>query len=139
LATTGCGGLHFSFLDIRIVPLLEGPIALSRPANSDAPNIVAGKNLFEFLCLGSRCGYWLLEFVDDPMFDVNQSVSDILERDFKSWKHLDHAKRHAMHVQQMLDFLVARVGLAPWPDVNSRLDELHNCYFPLLEVSPSDI
>ncbi len=61
-ALTGGDGIHYSFLLLPDAPLKEGPVVATYPANPDTQNVIVGENLYEFLCLGCRCGYEMLPY-----------------------------------------------------------------------------
>jgi hypothetical protein len=57
-ASTGVDGTHFSFLTVDGGIVADSPVVMTTPANMGR-SVVVGDNLFDFLCLGSRCGYAL--------------------------------------------------------------------------------
>ncbi len=142
-AWTGGEGVHFSFLVLRrtfafvpstCTPIKEGPVVMTRPSNiEDAQNIVVGEDLYEFLRLGSRCGYSLLEYIDDESPDVNDRLYDILIADVGAWHDPEEGKAIAMHSQRVLDYLCSQLNLNPWPDVRVRLDQLRQGYLSHLK------
>jgi hypothetical protein len=59
-ASTGCDGVHYSFLELSSSS--ELPIVMTVPANGGPnQNVIISKNLYEFLCLGSKASYLVLE------------------------------------------------------------------------------
>ncbi len=55
---TGGDGVHFSIAEIEVT---DSPIVITVPMNFDAPNMVVGNSLREFLALGMTVGYFSLE------------------------------------------------------------------------------
>ena len=60
-ASTGCDGVHYSFLELSSSS--ELPVVMTVPANygNPNPNVIISENLHEFLCLGSKASYIGLE------------------------------------------------------------------------------
>lgn len=50
--------MHFSIAEIEVT---DSPIVITVPMNFDAPNMVVGNSLREFLALGMTVGYFSLE------------------------------------------------------------------------------
>lgn len=133
-AWTGCDGLHFSFLALPDMPVKDGPVVMTRPDEPFVPNVIVGENLHEFLCLGCRCGYWLLGSIT-PEKDWPGStdrVYDLLMDDLDGRRDRVAQIAHAEHLTRISDHLSERLNLKPWDDVCSRLDELNECYGHLL-------
>ena len=87
--------------------------------NPDAPSIVVGKNLHDFLCLGCVTGYTFLE-------ELSYQGQQYLDKIFDYEKHLQtvyadeeavEGDREYLRVQrEKLAFLSKELGLEPWAD-----------------------
>lgn len=135
-ARTGGDGVHFSLL---LLPgesdVYEGPVVMSRPSNSGALNLIVGANLYEFLCLGSRCSYDQLAYLDEAGFDANESVYDILMADGDAWESAEECAAHAKQTSEILQLVNEDLGLKPWEDVPGKLKDLQTRYLDSLELS----
>jgi hypothetical protein len=60
-AGTGGDGVHFSFLPTPSLKPADWPVVMTVPMQFVAPNLIVGANLREFLALGLRHGYFVLE------------------------------------------------------------------------------
>ena len=105
-AYAGANGVHFSYLG-------GGPVVMTVPMSFDAPNLVVGADLREFLELGCRIGYRRLESLAH------------------GWVRRDLAEQARTGLPapgpeeaELLGQLVADLDLRPWPEVTARLDEL---------------
>lgn len=124
-ARTGGNGVHFSLICVDNVISDKSPVIVTVPFSSDG-NVVVGKDLREFLCLGCRVGFGSMEGLADD-FDSrtrkeyqNSEVPDAL--DWKaSWFVL--LEEFAQHFR-----------LRPWQDVTARLSDLQEEFLPLLEL-----
>ena len=117
-AWTGGDGIHYSFVVLPHLPIKEGPVVATYPADPDTNNVVVGESLFEFLCLGCRCGYEMVPYGNGmPPYSDAHGATD------------DREVAFARFQQQILDFLVHRLDLKPWVDEPRRLDELRRRYF----------
>ena len=59
-ASTGCDGVHYSFLELSSSSELA--VVMTVPANGGPnQNVIISENLYEFLCLGSKASYLVLE------------------------------------------------------------------------------
>lgn len=126
-AHTGGEGVRFSFLNLPDLSPEEGPVVMTRPGCFHEPNTLVGESLFEFLCLGCRCGYRLLEYLGEGL-DVSRRLYDLMVEDDPGAEDL------ARYQQDVLDYLVERLNLEPWADVPSRLAELEVMYGQHLEL-----
>jgi hypothetical protein len=110
-AWTGGDGVHFNFVlrDGRVAE--DSPILMSVPASFDAPNVIVGRDLRDFLALGVGRGFFSLErlvydpksFLDD--YPASEEELDELQRD-------------------QLRLLRAAFAVEPWSDAKGRLEEL---------------
>jgi hypothetical protein len=116
IAGAGSGGVHFSALR----PDRDGaaPIVMTVPTVFDAPNVVVGADLREFLALGCTSGYAGLEqLAHDHPGDWGRTA---MIRRAQSAEPGQHAG--------LLAALTGEFGLQPWPDVADRLAELDRRY-----------
>lgn len=123
-ARTGGDGTHYSLVSLPGVSRVEQPIVMTVPM-SDAPNVIVGANLRDFLALGCRFGYFALEgLVHEP-----EEIIALLElREYDAEKTRSDIK--------MLKLLEKTFDLRPWGDHKRRLAELRTRYFSLLTVPP---
>lgn len=105
-AWTGGDGVHFSLADIGETAF---PVVMTVPMNFDAPNMVLGKDLREFLALGLHTGYFTLEGL---MYDRDAEIARIT----------DTALRGS--AGEALKDIGKTFGLVPWSNARNRLDEL---------------
>ena len=135
-AHTGGDGVHFSLLHLEGEIAETSPVVMTVPMRPDRPNIIVGGNLFEFLCLGERTGYFCLEQL---AYDQNETINWLrhpevyLEQAYKSnfpdpyWVELFQRRTY------LLNILRSAFGLKAWDKVEHRLDELQKQYMALLE------
>lgn len=111
LAWTGGDGVHFSLAELGEVGT---PVVMTVPMNFDAPNLLIGNDLRDFLALGLRTGYFgLEELVYDPEVAISRLSSgfDIQGPALAALEDIQEA-----------------FGLVPWTNVRSRLDVLQARY-----------
>ena len=121
-ATTGGDGCHFSFITRADGSWsADCPIVLIVPAGYGDACVVVGANLWEFLCLGRRTGYFVLE-----------NLSGRLDEFIAEYPSADPVGNDA-RVIEMTAF-AQRFGLVSWEreDIRPRLDALREQFFPLL-------
>jgi hypothetical protein len=95
------------------------------PMSPNCPNVIVGENLFDFLNLGCRYGYFALEQLAYERDEIIEELG--LKRfDPDTWPER----------QQALDELIAHFGLKPWDDPGKRLDQLRDRYLYLLAFQP---
>lgn len=107
-ASTGGDGNHFSFMIIDGQVSDASPVTMTYPAGG-VPNVIVGKNLHEFLCLGVETGYFVLENIS-------------LKRELAPDPDMSDRQR------SLLRRLAKRFDLRPWKDVKSRLRRLREKY-----------
>jgi hypothetical protein len=88
------------------------------------PNLIVGKNLHEFLSLGSKFGYFSLEQL---MYDKN-TVKEIEKNIFPEYFE-DEEKR-------LLTQINDEFYLSAWKEVDSRLKELQSEFGNLIKLPP---
>jgi hypothetical protein len=126
-AHTGGNGVHFSFLLPETESWSQSPVVMTCPANAP-PNVIVGKNLTEFLCLGLRTGFFMLERLCGYVEEFNAGhpfVRDYLEPDrLAEWVD----PKDAMALRK----LAKEFGLNPWKSPGERLEELQSRHLPAL-------
>jgi hypothetical protein len=110
-AWTGGDGVHFSFAELGETGT---PIVMTVPMNFDAPNVVVGNELRDFLALGLRTGYFVLEKL---VYDHDAALT-LLNEGFD----LEGPARAA------LASIRESFGLVPWTNVRARPDALEVKY-----------
>jgi hypothetical protein len=110
-AWTGGDGVHFSFADLGE---MGTPVVMTVPMNFDAPNMVIGSELRDFLALGLRTGYFMLEQL------VYNSEAALAQ--------LTGGINQASAVRAALEDIRETFALVPWTDVQTRLDTLQVKY-----------
>jgi hypothetical protein len=116
-AHLGGSGVHFSFFHVDGQASDELPIVMTVP-DCRTPNLVVGASLLEFLRLGCRCGYFLLDGLAE---NLDETVNRIKAAE-DAFDQLDLA------TQGLFDALCAEFGLCPWNDIETRLGELQRQY-----------
>jgi hypothetical protein len=116
-AHTGGSGVHFSLLNIDGQVGNESPIVMTVP-DCAVPNLIVGADLLEFLRLGCRAGYFLLDGLADNLDATIERIETADDND----DQLDDA------ALDLLDALGQEFGLCPWNDIEIRLGELQLQY-----------
>ena len=106
-ARTGGDGVHFSLAELDEIGT---PGIMTVPMNFDAPNMVVGHDLRDFLALGLRTGYFVLEKL---VYNQKSALSDLT-----GGFDIEEPARAALEEIRETFFLV------PWPNVRARLDAL---------------
>ncbi|MEL6471853.1 MAG: hypothetical protein AAFQ74_19165 [Cyanobacteria bacterium J06623_4] len=130
-ASTGCDGVHFSFLQkdrmfsdsaSGIEQLSRSPVVMTVPMNFENQNIVVGENLYEFLCLGCRTGYGMLELL---------SCAD---SDLCALKSFDYDE--ALSETQLSDLRLLNdvFSLSPYINLEGRMRYLQSTYLSCLQM-----
>jgi hypothetical protein len=126
-ATTGGDWVHFCLLELAGRPLEESPVVMVLPFNSDAPCLVVGETLHEFLSLGCVIGYFFLEQLVyrfnatlEYLFDYDAFIQDC----YSHQKPPDSDVPRLAAERALLASLSREFGLSPWADLRSRLDTL---------------
>ena len=112
-AWTGGDGVHFSLAGET------GPVVMTVPMNWDHPNVVLGADLREFLGLGLRSGYFILE----QLSYSPEEMLGALQTGIYSTQ-LSEDDRVA------LDMLREAFELREWSDIPRRFAELQQLYRP---------
>jgi hypothetical protein len=139
-AHTGGEGVHFSFLVDEGKITEHSPIVITIPSPGDQPNYIGGASLFDFLCLGFHRGYFALETANtNRFFEAYSSGKWPLSQVEGRPPDWDWAVGYGVneHQRQLLDFLIAELGLSPWNDLRRKFQQLQKRYLPLLKM-PED-
>jgi hypothetical protein len=122
-ASTGGDGVHYGLLFVDGKVNDDSPVVMTVPCNRpDEANVILGKNLHEFLCLGCQTGYFGLEqlvYQREETLALFQQPEPVSERE-----------------EQLLSLLKTELQLTPWKNVEARLDELNNKFMSLLKIAP---
>jgi hypothetical protein len=129
-AETGTDGVHFRFLAIDGKYSDLSPVIMTVPNCGDyLPNIVVGEDLREFLALGCKVGYFLLDelmAIDEPAYTTTAFL-----------KELELQKFNADFEQEEKDLLLtitSTFNLTPWRNPLVRLKELRLKYSNYLNL-----
>lgn len=106
-ASTGGDGVHFSATRGTSGAI----VVMTVPMHFDQPNVAVGGTLREFLSLGCASGYFSLEQL---AYDYASTAAALMGKSTGDDPTTD----------QDLALLRERLGLTPWSDPRSRLDEL---------------
>lgn len=128
-ASTGGDGCHFSLYvdDGRITE--ESFVVMTVP--DSYTNVIVGENLFDFLCLGVRRGYFCLAYVSSPKY-----LDAYTNPNWKPESPTDEFPDPNDLIK--LEWLAQRLNLQPWTDPK-RLAELQEKYLPLLKLPPDGL
>lgn len=122
-ARTGIDGTHFSLLDVGDGPRDRLPVVMTVPM-SDSPNVVVGATLREFLALGCRQGYGMLDsLVHTPAAALRRLRSPAFDPEAEP--------DEIAHLRTLIDAF----DLRPWLDVAQRLEALQLEHFHALRLS----
>lgn len=124
-ASTGCDGVHFSFLEPAGCSLLNpswAPVVMTIPMNFDNQNIVVGESLYEFLCLGCRVGYEAIELLASS------------EKDLRTLKAVDYANYLSLEQKRSLHMLSRAFSLEPLHGLEARMRQLQTQYLDYLQM-----
>jgi len=129
-ASTGGDGVHFSFLVRDGLVREESPVVLTVPCA--AANLVVGENLFDFLSLGSRRGYFGLE----QLAYAPKVAEEVYTN--PDWQPSDRWHKSVGFVTDeaergVLELLTSEFGLRPWPSP-TRFAILQERYAESLEL-----
>ena len=116
-ASTGGDGVHFSFLLDETAEPEDWPVVMTVPMQFDRPNLVLGANLREFLALGLRVGYFVLEQL---AYDLDEMIG-VLDRP-------QIANERPELMASTLDAIATAYSIAPWEDHRRRLDWLQRAF-----------
>lgn len=121
-ASTGCDGVHYSFLELRSSS--ELPVVMTVPANygNPNPNVIISENLYEFLCLGSKASYICLEELSWE------------NRELDFLKSVDHAEFLSNEQIDLLNVLSSGFSLNTWQVIEERINYLQSKYLDLLQL-----
>ncbi len=101
-------------------------MVMTVPANYGEENLIVGSSLYEFLCLGSRTGYFLLEGL--TYSDSGKKTLEYLEHPEALVKEESQVlnKENFKRKENLLQLLRDRLSLKPWKNVEKRLKELQS-------------
>jgi hypothetical protein len=136
-AQTGCNGVHFSFVVLDDEVNERCPVVMTVPGltATGENNLIVGANLWEFLCLGIRFGFGVLEQL---AYKPQEFITAYADPDWRPAKPHQVWAGYALDGRQrrLLDVLVQGLGLVPWADVRQQLLQWQQRYHPLLNLPP---
>ncbi|MBD2090063.1 hypothetical protein H6F67_09380 [Microcoleus sp. FACHB-1515] len=116
-AGTGCDGVHFSFLEMDDRPLSNSPVIMTVPTNFHGQqNVIIGENLYDFLCLGCRAGYSVLE---------EFSWSNGQLEPIRSNQYADYLDQQQIN---LIEILNQELSLEPWSSLEDKIISLNSTY-----------
>jgi hypothetical protein len=131
-ASTGGDGVHFSFLvqDDEITE--QSPIVITVPGAFDGPNWIGGRDLYEFLCLGSLRGFFAL---GEIAYTQEEALRILTDQHWHPTEDQHYSVGYVPNEEEspILDFLVGQLALKPWPHA-SHFSNLQARYGGLLEL-----
>lgn len=128
---TGGDGVHFSMLHLDNQVRNEPPIVMTVPMHFDKPNWILGANLFEFLALGCTMGFFQLEEIAYKKLEYNNPIS------FDDFDLLTENTEGGVEHWKLTRLMIDKLELQPWDDLEARLNELEQAYYPLIQFNNS--
>lgn len=122
-ASTGGDDVHFSLVQHGRILGDHSPVVMTVPMGGEgvrAINVILGANVHEFLCLGCEHGYFDLEQL---FYDRASTIAQLSSRP-RNDCHKEAAATLAVYRQEL--------GLTPWKDIGSRLQELEDQFRDIL-------
>ncbi len=132
-AHTGGDGVHYSLLDLGEGPSDASPVVMTVPMNPDEPNVIVGRDLHDFLCLGCRTGYFALEQLT---YDRSGTVAWLQAPDPSQIEDLWFEGAPSGRQRHLLDLFVRSFRLTPWDGVAEHLDNLQQECAKLILLAP---
>ena len=120
-ATTGGDGVHYGLLAIDGVISNASPVIVTLPCARTC-NIVVGETLHDFLRLGSKVGYFVLEQIEYqpsvyiPLLDSGTHLAEMEDEEV-----------------DLLQQSTKKLSLEPWPHHESKFNFLKREYLPMLQ------
>ena len=130
-AHTGGNGVHFSLLQKNGSVGSDSPVVVTNPAG-DGLNFIVGKNLYDFLCLGYYRGYFAMEQLAYKKNMTLEVYTTSAWKPSEPW-HSSVGFVLSDEKRQVLDLLISRCALRPWPDA-SRFHRLQEEYLSQLRM-----
>ena len=136
-ATTGGDSVHFCLLEIAGRVTEESPVVMVVPCNSDAPRLVVGDTLRDFLSLGCTIGYFCLEQL---VYDFEKTLGYLFDYDaftrhnYYGEEPLEDDLEDLAAQRALLASLTKEFGLSRWPDARAKLDALQKKWSHQLEM-----
>jgi hypothetical protein len=133
---TGGDGVHFSLLHIDNEVQNESPVVMTVPMKFDQPNWILGANLFEFLALGCKIGFFPLEQIAYEKLQLgNPQKQSVSFDDFPLLAEDDEDGPERWHLTRLM---MDKFALRLWDDLETRLNELEQAYYHMLEIKPEE-
>ncbi len=127
-ATTGGDSVHFCLLEVAGELTDGSPVVMVVPCFSDAPRLVVGDSLRDFLALGCTIGYFFLEQL---VYDFDKTLDYLFDYDaFIRHNYIGQEPPDEEDIEDLaarralLTALSSEFSLSPWPDARARFDDL---------------
>jgi len=126
-------GVHYVSLTVGSRELCDCPVVKVCPGWGGMDDyIVVGEDLYEFLCLGCRCGYDLIPgAAESSLYEMMVAENQHMNVPLDDWPYA-----FAEHRRRVLEYLGNRLQLEPWVDLRGRLGELEVEYLSLIQIPP---
>jgi hypothetical protein len=136
-AHTGGNGVHFSFLMRANRINGRSPVIVTNPSPCNYRQVAVGANLYDFLCLGIRFGYFAMEQFS---FGREEALAIYASRTWEPKTEQDYRVGFGVdeHQQRLLDLLIERLDLVPWKAPKRRFRQLQKEIVPLLKTPEMD-
>lgn len=126
-ARTGGDGVHYGLLLMDGEVTDESPVVMTVPCMPEEGNLIVGENLWDFLRLGCRHGY----------FDIEQLLyqSEVTVRILEDRAPVGEIRPEE---RALLDLLTTTFSLTPWEGVGERLEELNRRFMSSVQLPPDE-
>lgn len=130
-ATTGGGSVHFSLVSIKGIYSNLSPVVMTVPNCSDKSHMIVGENFNEFIGLGIRTGYFMMEELAYNYSNFEQAILPYEQNHyFDEWVT---SKKE----ENLLKKLEITFKSNVWNNPKERLIELEELYFKNLNIDYS--
>ena len=137
-AHTGGDSVHFCLLEIGGRLTDESPVVMVVPCNPDAPRLIVGDTLRDFLALGSTIGYFSLEQL---VYDFDETLGYLFDYDAFVRHNYLGGKPPKQDIEglaaerALLAALSREFSLSPWPDTKAKFDALQKKWSSQMELA----
>ncbi len=131
-ATTGGDGVHFGLVPISYLDASKWPVVMTVPmaGHENSANLIVGRDLHDFLCLGCHYGFFALESIAYP-YCAQEALSELAMSD----DELDHWEQKL----ELLRELRKRFKLSRWESIEKKLNQLQTEFRPHLIIDETTI
>ena len=126
-ATTGGDSVHFCLLEVSKKISDESPVVMVVPCNSNAPRLVVGDTLRDFLALGSVIGFSLLEQL---VYDFDKTLGYLFDyeayvrNDYYGAEPPEEDLAEIAARKKFLRMFSKSFDLMPWADPRAKFEAL---------------